>query len=178
MVTAASGLSRAVVIGCVLFPVTALPAVAQAADPKPAASTGAAVADPVTGLYPGQYVPATATSPAKAGWVTGTKTYDTNVVSAPVAAARPAAAARPVRAHAAPAAPAALPAALPFTSGEVTTGGRVASTRSSRLTAGQPTSLPFTGPTRLPLELSFAGALLLLGGLLQRAGRTRPALFP
>ena len=177
MVTAASGLSRAVVIGCVLFPVTALPAVAQAADPKPAASTGAAVADPVTGLYPGQYVPATATSPAKAGWVTGTKTYDTNVVTAPVAAARPAAA-RPVRAHAAPAAPAALPAALPFTSGEATTGGRVASTRSTRQTAGQPTSLPFTGPTRLPLELSLAGALLLFGGLLQRVGRARPALFP
>ena len=150
LTTAALGIAVLVPSGVLL----AAPALAEDEVATPTSDIGEAVyeeatPDPVTGLYPGQFVPATESSPATPGWITG-GTLQEGVVAAPVTkpAAKPA-----VK-------PAVKPVAQPVTAPVQGPSARRTSTTSP---VGEPTALPFTGPERLLAQLG-AGAALVLGG--------------
>ena len=156
-----------VLAGFVLVPTALLIASPAYAEEAPVAEVEIgepayeeAVPDPVTGLYPGQYVPATESSPATPGWIsgetlqagTGVKPAAKPVTVKPV---KPAAVAptRTVRTR--------RPAAPSSTAG------------SSVDTQFQPTALAFTGPGRLAVQLSVGGGLVLVGGFVMVAARPR-----
>jgi hypothetical protein len=178
--------ATAILAGLVLVPsALLLTAPAYAEDPvAPAdASVGEAAyeeatPDPVTGLYPGQAAPATESSPATGGWITG-GTLQEGTQAKP--AAKPAA--KPV------AKPAAKPAVAQVAEPVSAPAGPVARRRVARTTvetqpapvrgtstgavAGEPTVLPFTGPGRLELQLGLSCVLLVAGGVLTAAARPR-----
>ena len=177
MVTAVSRRLTLAALGvAVLVPsgvLLAAPALAEDQDATVTSDIGEpayeeATPDPVTGLYPGQYVPATESSPATPGWITG-GTLQEGVVAAPVSkpAAKPAAKPAVVK-------PVAKPATAPQPAPVVQ--GPTARRTSPTGAAGEPTALPFTGPGRLVLQVGVGGALVLGGAFVLVAARPRRAL--
>ena len=164
-------LATTLLAGMVMVPTALLVAAPALAEESPAPEVGIdepvyveADPDPVTGLYPGQYVPATESSPATPGWITGGTLQEGT-------AARPAA--KPVaKAAVKPA------AAAPVRSTRTTTvrAPRTTTTRTSSGTSGsvgEATVLPFTGPGRLAVQVTVGGGLVLLGGFVMVAARPR-----
>lgn len=173
-------LATAVLAGAVLLPtglLVAVPASADEATPTAeiteVVEIGEAVyeeaqPDPVTGLYPGQYVPATESSPATPGWITGGTLQEANE-------AAPAAPPAPVTVR--PAAP------RPQVVSTVTQPAPVRAARRPARTAattpapvGEATVLPFTGPGRLEVQLGVGAGLVVLGAFAMVAARPRPTV--
>lgn len=171
-------LATAVLAGLIVLPsglLLAVPAFAE--DPSPEAGVGEpayeeAVPDPVTGLYPGQYVPATESSPATPGWITGgTLQEGTATVAKPVA--KPVAKSATASVAQPAAEPAARPAARTASTGSATVRAPRRTIARTSATPGGPTVLPFTGPGRLEAQLGFGAGLVLLGCLVSLAARPR-----
>ena len=167
MVTAASRrLTTLALTGMVIVPsglLLAAPSYAEDVVPAtPTADIGEpayaeATPDPVTGLYPGQAVPATDDYPATGGWIIGGTLQEGTQVEAPAAAPKP------VTVKAPPARPVTVTAPV-----------RVHRRTSVRSTPTDvPAVLPFTGPGRLELQLGLGGALVALGAVALVVGRPR-----
>ena len=156
-----------VLAGFVLVPTALLIASPAYAEEAPAAEVEIgepayeeAVPDPVTGLYPGQYVPATESSPATPGWISG-ETLQAGTAVKP--------AAKPVTVK--PVKPAAVAPTRERTARTARPAAPVATAGSSADTQFQPTALAFTGPGRLAVQLSVGAGLLLIGVAATAMGR-------
>ena len=173
-------LATALLASAVLLPTGLLVAVPASAEDEPVSSSveeatptaeigepayEEAQPDPVTGLYPGQYVPATESSPATPGWITGgTLQEGKNAAPAPApAAVKPAARPRVVTVS--------KPAPAPAPVRVARRPARTASTTTAPV--GEATVLPFTGPGRLEVQLGVGAGLVVLGAFAMVAARPR-----
>lgn len=161
--------------GLVLVPsglLLAGPAFADSATPTVGIGDPAyveATPDPVTGLYPGQAAPATDTTPATGGWIIGGTVSEDAPQGVTPAAPKPVGP-KPV---------AAKPVTVKPVTRPVVVVGPVPARHQAPAVTGQPTVLPFTGPSRLPLQLGLGGGLIVLGALVVvAAGPRGSALHP